>query len=273
MERSVRPRKKACFSDSVERDLNIYALAATAAGVGMIVRAQPADARIVYTPTHVVIGKNRSFLIDLNHDGMPDFGVHNQQFLSSNRRINKIHADPREDGGGVMETDGGGYYFSFAALKRGARIGHGDAFVLPQYGKGILVAQCMSGRGTNSAPPCSAKHYNTLGDWFNVKNRYLGLMFPILGRTHYGWARLSVEVSRKPFTARAILTGYAYETIPNKSIMAGQTHETDDGDQLAPAPTTTPEPPPATLGLLAMGSPGLSIWRREESVAAALEGN
>ena len=170
-------------------------------------------------------------------------------------------------------TDGGGYYFYFAALKRGVRIGYGDAFVLPQYGHGILVAQCMSRHGTNSVPPCSSKRYNTIGDWVNVKNRYLGLMFPILGKTHYGWARLSVEVSRKPFSARAILTGYAYETIPNKSIMAGQTHEIDDGDQSDSAPIATPEPPPATLGLLAMGSNGLSIWRREESVAAPLEGN
>ena len=102
MKRFVRPREKASLSESVQRHLNMYALAATAAGVGMMVPTQPAGARIVYTPAHVAIGKNRSFLIDLNHDGMPDFGIHNQQFLSSNRRVNKIHADPQEDGGGVM---------------------------------------------------------------------------------------------------------------------------------------------------------------------------
>jgi hypothetical protein len=264
MKRSRSARTPAQLPESTLRRLNTYALAASAAGLGMMVPAQPADARIVYTPAHVVIGKNRSFLIDLNHDGMPDFGVRNQQFISSNRRVNKIHADPREDGGGIMETHGGGYYFSFAALKRGVRIGYGDAFVLPQYGMGILVAQCMSRRGTNSAPPCSSKLYNTVGDWVNVKNRYLGLMFPIHGRTHYGWARFSVEVSRKPFGARAILTGYAYETIPNKAIIAGKTKGRDEvGFEDPNATLNMPTRETAGLGLLALGAPGLSIWRRE----------
>jgi hypothetical protein len=161
------------------------------------------------------------------------------------------------------------YFWSFAALKRGARVGYDCCFV---QAKGILIAQCASARGTNSAPPCSAKTYNTIGDWINVKNRYLGVIFPIHGKTHYGWARLSVQVSRKPFQATAILTGYAYETIPNKPIIAGQTkgleqrnkEDFDASDSL----TIPSSPQPASLGALAMGAPGLSIWRRE-SVGAA----
>ena len=44
-----------------------------------------------------------------------------------------------------------------------------------------------------------------------------------------------------------VVTGYAYDTIANQPIAAGQ--------------TSTPEP--GTLGLLALGSLGLGFWRRK----------
>jgi len=70
-----------------------------------------------------------------------------------------------------------------------------------------------------------------------------------------------------PFKAE--LTGYAYETIPNKAIIAGKTNGPDDISIEEPgAALTAPTPGPATLGALALGARGLSIWRREEPVAA-----
>ena len=66
---------------------------------------------------------------------------------------------------------------------------------------------------------------------------------------------------------QATLTGYAYETIPNRPIITGKTKGPDEssGDGLPEATLSTPAPEATTLGLLAMGAPGLSIWRREES--------
>ena len=80
----------------------------------------------------------------------------------------------------------------------------------------------------------------------------------------------------------ATLTGYAYETIPNRPIIAGKTKGKMNDKEASPdllspddrgpaASLTNPipdTPQPATLGLLAMGSPALSIWRRKESVGA-----
>jgi hypothetical protein len=270
MTRAPRPRNTINFSHSVHHRLNKYALAASAAGVGALALAQAAEAKIVYVPAYHVIGKNSSFRIDLNHDGIADLIVHNDQFVSKSRRSNFIGADPQAPSGGIMQTDTIMYFASFAALKRGARVGYGADFVLPQKGHGILVAQCTSARGTNSAPPCYGETYNVLGDWRNVKNRYLGVKFLINGLlTHYGWVRLSVVVSRKPFKATAVLTGYAYETIPGKAIIAGATKGPDEAE---PTALNTPTPEPATLGMLALGAPGLSIWRRRESMPAALEG-
>src|ERR1700683_4495618 len=79
-----------------------------------------------------------------------------------------------------------------------------------------------------------------VGSWVNVKNRYLGLRFKIKGKTHFGWARLSVQVQNH--TVVGTLTGYAYETIPGKAIKAGQTKDDDAAIH------------PASLGHLARGA-------------------
>lgn len=101
----------------------------------------------------------------------------------------------------------------------------------------------------------------TWGPWAHVKNRYLGLKFQTKGQTHFGWARLSTKIGFGGATG--ILTGYAYETIPNKAIIAGKTHGPDEEPGSASLKTRTSES--ATLGMLALGAPGLSIWRREDS--------
>jgi len=114
----------------------------------------------------------------------------------------------------------------------------------------------------------SSSSEGTFGQWANVSNRYLGLKFNIKGKAHYGWLRLTVRLSGHA-RITATLTGYAYETIPNKAIIAGATKGPDDislEEQDAALTMSTSEP--ATLGVLAMGAPGLSIWRREEQVSA-----
>ena len=64
---------------------------------------------------------------------------------------------------------------------------------------------------------------------------------------------------------QATITGYAYETIPGKAILAGYTSGTADSAQLqAPADLRESPSQEASLGLLASGASGLSIWRRDE---------
>jgi hypothetical protein len=77
------------------------------------------------------------------------------------------------------------------------------------------------------------------GKWCNVTHRYLRLKFARKGKTHFGWARLNVKFG--PNGVGGILTGYAYETIPNKPIIAGRTKGPDAVIE------------PATLGKLALG--------------------
>ena len=90
------------------------------------------------------------------------------------------------------------------------------------------------------------------GEWGNggqgLKNGYLGLKFVLNGKIHYGWARVSVIVKNNTIDIASI-TGYAFETIPNKSIIIGKTHGPDVIVK------------PATLGSLAAGANALSTWR------------
>ena len=94
----------------------------------------------------------------------------------------------------------------------------------------------------------------TYGQWINTSRRYLGLKFVTGGQIHYGWARMMVELTRpspiQRFQLHAILTGYAYETIPNKPIITGKTKGPD---------VVTLEP--VSLGRLSQGASGISAWR------------
>ena len=69
--------------------------------------------------------------------------------------------------------------------------------------------------------------YYCEGKWNGVNNRYLGLKFTIQGKVHFGWARFNVSCNK--FKISALLTGYAYETIPNKPIVTGITHDDTRG--------------------------------------------
>lgn len=74
---------------------------------------------------------------------------------------------------------------------------------------------------------------------------YLGVEFSINGQTHYGWIRLDIETNLLWY-----IEGYAYESVPNRPILAGETKGNSD--------ETVSNP---TLGHLALGAPGLAAWR------------
>ena len=76
-----RPRATRELSASVAHQLNLYALAATAAGVGVLALAQPVEGKIVYTKAHKWLAPNSSFPLDLNHDGIVDFKLYRRSFI------------------------------------------------------------------------------------------------------------------------------------------------------------------------------------------------
>lgn len=252
MKHSAKPSRT--LSESIHHQLNMYAIAAGAAGVGMLALAQPAEGKIVYTPAHRVIGPKSSYRLDLNHDGITDFTLKNSVSCGTDMCFYDLFQKPAGDNRAVGYIFGGQLLLE-SALTRGVRIGPGKGF--PK-GTGGLVEIVFSSGGQST---------NVFGPWPNTKSRYLGLKLKIRGKAHYGWARFNVKVQRTAITAT--LTGYAYETIPNKPIVAGKTEGPDGIDNNFEQPSsgslTVPGRAPANLGALALGAPGLSAWRREES--------
>ena len=252
MPQSPRSRKTARLSRTIHKQLNMYAFAAGAAGAGMLALAVPAQGRIVYTPDNQKIPPSQELSLDLNHDGINDFIFSN--FYSSTSSTLNLSIGPENPSNEIFSTGGNGHSTFAAALLAGRKIGpHGRFRKL--LGDGMANGEDPNGK-------CQ-------GPWVNAHERYLGLKFIIKGEIHFGWARLNVRCVY-PHAINATLTGYAYETIPNKPIIAGQMKGLDDATvEGSDAALTAPTRKPAALGLLAMGSPGLSVWRREESGVAA----
>ena len=68
-----------------------------------------------------------------------------------------------------------------------------------------------------TGPPAQCN--SNSGAWFYSTDKYLGLKFIKNGNTYYGWAKLQYGVTVPSLT----LKGYAYNSVPNQSIFAGQT--------------------------------------------------
>jgi len=66
------------------------------------------------------------------------------------------------------------------------------------------------------------------GIWDNLSDYYLGLRLLQSGQTYYGWVRLRVDVTSS--YASIIVRDYAYNSIPNQPILAGQTNTTGIND-------------------------------------------
>jgi hypothetical protein len=219
-------RKTFKISDSLNRQLNTYALAASAAGVSVLALARASEAKVVYTETHQVTHTGFPLYIDLNHDGIKDFLLRTTYYAgtayfkvgldaSGYRNINNAVAGRR--------FSHSGYFFSAAsALPAGTRIGPERQFPVHH----PFMAVELFNRVRTS-------QYSDLGPWVGkgkgVRDRYLGLKFVIHGKVHYGWARLSVTLGhhRQYDDVSGTLTGYAYETIPNKAIITGKTKGQD----------------------------------------------
>jgi hypothetical protein len=219
--------------------LKAYALAATAAGVGIAALASPAGidatsagSTIVYTPADLHIGDNGIAKIDLNHDGIDDIHFEVARYMN-------------------------GYFGGYRMYARPA-IGN-EALRAPRAQSAFISSRIPSFRGdlfSLAEIGASCKYYcppfpwNGTGLWADVNNAYMGVRFQISGETHYGWVRMNVH-SGPTDEINITITGYAYNTVANQGLFTG-----------TPG-TSRPKVAahPASLGALSLGSLGLDLWR------------
>ena len=184
--------------------LNGYALAASASGVGIIACAAPLHAEIIYTPANVSLFTGGPvYDLDLNGDGVTDFEFRDLRLFGTGAYL-------YVKGNSVMISLGQFPY----ALAAGARVGSGRRFAPGNHPNGRVIE--------------NVNQSSSIGYWGNVANHYIGLKFQINGQTHYGWVRMSIQVKvQQPPSLKVRITGYAYETVPNKGLLAGQTMDAD----------------------------------------------
>ena len=254
------PRTTSNLSDSIHQRLNMYALAASATAAGMLALAQPTEARIIYTPANRGISPHSTIHLDLNHDGIVDFIFKDfrttNSFGSGTGRLSILPAQQKNQIWGHTVTPRA--YAS--ALLPGVPIGPKKHF--------LSGAAMMASSRDDQGPQSSFRTSGVCtGPWANVSNRYLGLKFVIQGETHFGWARLQVSCPFATSEVAATLTGYAYETVPNRPIVTGKKTGPEENVRAAEQDRLSIGPgalQPATLGRLARGAEGLVAWRREK---------
>lgn len=219
------------LSEAILKRFNLYTLAASAAGVSAVAlggTASPAHAGIIYTPANVTLTKG-TFYLDLNHDGVNDFEVIDFRTKLPYGYRGGLSGRALSRVGGFLTTSG-----PFTRpLKAGRPIGPKAAFRSFAFLYYFFKSQSGPYR---------------LGFWGHASDAFLGLTFDIAGQAHYGWAEFSVDFNPEKSTITATLMGYAYDTVAGQAITAGE--------------GKTPEP--GTLGLLALGSLALGLWRRKE---------
>ncbi len=239
LQKGFRTRKRAtALKATLDKNLSAYATAATAAGMGMLMSALPVEAKIVYTPSNIAIPVNAgTILLDLNNDGIPDFGFNNG-YSFGGRRGEGYHAGavavaPAQKNNAIWEVTSHNVPCA-AALPKGMRVGPKDPLVARS-----LIMAASHGSFTNAG--------SAYGPWLKVQEAYIGVKFAIHGKAHYGWARIQWN----GIGSTEYITGYAYETIPNKPILTGKTKgpEDDIGE-----PADTSSFPTGGLGDLARGA-------------------
>jgi hypothetical protein len=235
-------------TETFEKRLRAYAAGAGAVAAGLLAFSPPAAAEIVVVPAHVYLGSN-PFPIEI--EGATALNLTNPFFDSSTFGY-CVSADLFATAASGAAMVGHGRSNQVAPLKFGAAIGPADQF---EGGKQLLA----------DGISCRDFGWGVGGPFANTKDRFLGLKFELNGQVYYGWAGFSVVYNSN---GEALLTAYAYETVPNTPIYAGQSSDTPSESRQLPAsggPPNAAKLQPATLGVLALGSVGLDLWRKREA--------
>jgi hypothetical protein len=257
MTRVRKPRVTSKLSEPLYRKLDMYGLAAAAAGMSLAALSSPAQAEIVYTPAHKEIGRN-GVGIDFNHDGLADI-----EFAA----------------GLNFFADGGGMVVYSHQSNRGFGTSRGEfVSMLPLgYTVGPNSAKFKLGIASSNYPKPKKFFYyceansggaSCAGPWYQpngmgTSGSYVGVKFLIDGQVHYGWARIKLVVTGEEnhYHFSAYLTGYAYETVANKPIVTGKTSGSIESVAKEPEVLGNATRPSATLGMLSAGSSALPLWR------------
>ncbi len=185
--------------------------------------------KIVYTdvnPDSVILKSEiDSFKLDLNNDGITDFEFDrfhivlcDDNFLGTWAYESNLYIKPASGNNSIM-TSGSNFPL---ALDSSTAIAKDSLWA--------TTSQVLLDGATYATGHCITTLPTIHGYWLNVSDKYIGFKFIKANNTYYGWARLSSSYSRAPLPyhnlivdGQLILKDYAYNSIPDQPILAGQT--------------------------------------------------
>ena len=187
-----------------------------------------ANAQIVYTDVNpdstmychanFIIPVTKNYNLDLNNDANNDF------------IITALHSNPPQIGSPT-------YSYVNAGQLNGNAVK--DTLVntinvsIPLQFNAVIGSNLLLNQSWQTSGPHSLKNGmyggglasdTVWGLWDSLSDYYLGLRLLQSGQTYYGWVRLRVDVTSS--YASLIVKDYAYNSIPNQPILAGQTTAT-----------------------------------------------
>lgn len=175
------------------------------------------NAQIQYTdvnPDQVIDVNNSPYNLDFNSDAVNDLSLQVVQIseTGSTFKYSGFSANVELGANGVVA--GGSSGTIPLALNNGDVISPSALF--DSTGSEIL------GGLVNYTSISGSSSYNGIisyGNFLGQTDKFLGVKFDITGNTHYGWVRLDVAADATTITVK----DYAYNTVANDSIKAGQT--------------------------------------------------
>lgn len=176
----------------------------------MMISGTDANAQIVYFDVNpdLIAACNgnqhcsRSYSLDLNNDGLGDFIILLGHGCINNCVRSVGIAPDSSVNAFAISTNGAKKFFINDTIGPAQTWQNSSSAVLRRWGSGSVYA----------------------GEWIYETDKYLGLSINVSGLTYYGWVRLDVTVDS--VTGFRTIKDYAYNTIPNQPILAGQTMTT-----------------------------------------------
>ena len=250
-----RARPATVLPEPLLKYLNRYQLAASAAGVALLACSSPAEGAPVCGSLSVTLARIDTYAFNPAHQKVAPFNAaHTLADLSSmpqSFQARGFFTPNTPDAKAVLSTSG-----LLANVSAGASIGPGGKF----------------GKGNSYGLVFGYYYFNRFaGNFPSDQSGYVGFQFSEMGQTHYGWLRVRIaNVSGENYPS-LLLSEYGYESSPATAIAAGNCVASASNLATPPKPqlhaVSYPEEKkseaPESLGLLALGSEGLPLWRRE----------